>query len=155
MVASDNLTPSQRIRSTSYASFNVLSLSLIIGIGLLTILTSYILVPTISYVHETCKLTTSYSDMEWSTNETLQLQRLAHEEDNGEDGIWTNATDAIPITRSPNHVLGTLDATDPSHPRLARPRKEDAKLERLFTGFSDKTRVGEAVVAEKEGGWNS
>ncbi|KAM7211649.1 hypothetical protein V8F06_012975 [Rhypophila decipiens] len=145
----------QKIRSTSYASFNVLSLGLIVGIGLLTILISYTLVPCISYVQEKRSSKTSYSVMEWTTNETLQLQRLAHEVHDGDDAVWVNATDAIPITKTAHQALAVLDVKDPSHPKLTRAQWDATEFgfEKKGTGFSEKTIVQEVVVEEKKG-WN-
>lgn len=57
-----------------------------------------------------------YTQLEWTTNATLQLHRLAHEEA-GED-MWTNCTDTIPTTKSGN-LLRPLDITDTKHPKLS------------------------------------
>ena len=65
------------------------------------------------------------TSLEWSSNETLQLQRLAHEELHV--GKWTQCTDAIPLTQG-NVKLAVLDISDPMHPRLRKPN---------FTGLSE------------------
>lgn len=53
--------------------------------------------------------------MEWIANETLQLQRLAHEELGA--GGWSGAANAVPVTKA-GETLATLDTTDAYHPRL-------------------------------------
>ena len=74
--------------------------------------------PTIFYLQRHLQVKT-YAVMEWCANETLQLQRLAHEQ-NGCDTYWSHATDAIPITLAADQPLAVLDVTDPLHPKLAR-----------------------------------
>lgn len=56
-----------------------------------------------------------YSQLEWCVNETLQLQRLAHESQGR--GTWARTTDFIPVTK-PSEELAPLDLTDPAHPVL-------------------------------------
>lgn len=55
-------------------------------------------------------------------NQTLQLQRLAHEELGY--GIWTHAADSIPTTRR-GEKLSLIDTSDPDHPRLVTPTPAD------------------------------
>ena len=64
--------------------------------------------------------------MEWATNETLQLQRLAHEEIGF--GEWTQTTGSIPITETGN-TLAILDISDPDHPKLGRSISPEAESE--------------------------
>jgi len=56
-----------------------------------------------------------YKQLEWNTNGTLQLQRLAHEGLGA--GTWSKAADWIPVTRQ-GDSLAILDSTNPNHPRL-------------------------------------
>ena len=56
-----------------------------------------------------------YSRLEWNTNGTFQLQRLAHEELG--IGDWDAADEAIPTTKSDTD-LAPLDISDLKHPRL-------------------------------------
>lgn len=58
-----------------------------------------------------------YTQIEWYTNGTLQLQRLAHEE-NGY-GTWSNCDDEVPVTGAGDR-LATLDLSDPKHPKLTK-----------------------------------
>ncbi|KAL1651891.1 hypothetical protein SLS58_000014 [Diplodia intermedia] len=65
-----------------------------------------------------CRLD-SYARLEWCANETLQLQRLAHEELGM--GTWSKCDGDVPVTEK-GERLAMLDLTDSKHPRLkARP----------------------------------
>ena len=57
----------------------------------------------------------TYQRLEWTVNNTLQLQRLAHEELGL--GTWSKKTECYPITLPGEH-LATIDISDPEHPKL-------------------------------------
>lgn len=57
---------------------------------------------------------------EWFSNDTLQLQRLAHEELGLGDWEGCTGPRVIPVTKK-GQLLGILDYEDPKHPRLVRP----------------------------------
>jgi hypothetical protein len=59
-----------------------------------------------------------YSRLEWCTNGTLQLQRLAQEEMGF--GTWRGCTKDVPTTQS-GEKLAVLDITDAAHPCFAGP----------------------------------
>jgi hypothetical protein len=65
-----------------------------------------------------------YAYLEWVSHETLQLQRLAHEELGF--GTWSGATNAIPTTEL-DDKLTCLDLRDAKHPRLQVPLLEPEK----------------------------
>ncbi|KKY13326.1 hypothetical protein UCDDS831_g09109 [Diplodia seriata] len=77
----------QKIMSTAHSNFSVFGLSFIFVAGGLVILASWILEPLVAFVQRRCRLD-SYARLEWCANETLQLQRLAHEELGM--GTWSN-----------------------------------------------------------------
>ncbi|KAF2967835.1 hypothetical protein GQX73_g5752 [Xylaria multiplex] len=56
-----------------------------------------------------------YEHLEWTSNATLQLQRLAQEE--AGFGTWSKCVETVPGTEA-NEVLGSLDITNPDHPVL-------------------------------------
>lgn len=57
-----------------------------------------------------------YQRLEWVTNETLQLQRMAYEGvDSG--GRWEQATTNVPVTEK-NRLLAMLNIEDEDHPLL-------------------------------------
>lgn len=60
----------------------------------------------------------TYSQLEWVSNGTLQLQRLAQEEHGA--GVWSNTTKYVPVCRT-DDLLAGLDTRVPSHPRLRQP----------------------------------
>jgi hypothetical protein len=102
---------SQKIRSTAFTSFTLLGLIIIFVVGVLIILVSALLPTFFKTIHPK----TLYKNLEWTTNDTLQLQRLAHEALG--KGTWTGAQQNYPKTKA-GEVLATLDVTDPEHPRL-------------------------------------
>jgi hypothetical protein len=59
-----------------------------------------------------------YAFLEWTTNATLQLHRLTHEE--LQVGTWSGCTDNVPVTKTED-LLASLDIGDLEHPVLALP----------------------------------
>ncbi|KAB2570276.1 hypothetical protein BFW01_g7609 [Lasiodiplodia theobromae] len=108
---------SQKILSTAYTNFNTFGLCLTFIVGTIIVVLSYTIEPLASWIQKRRRLDT-YSRLEWSINETLQLQRLAHEELGV--GVWHNGAEAIPFTEN-GERLATVDLTDPDHPRLKAP----------------------------------
>lgn len=105
---------SQKIRSLSYTSFSTLGLAVLLSIGGLIIGLSYTLEFLVDWIQKYRNLSL-YKRLEWVTNETLQLQRLAHEELGL--GTWTRTAKENPIT-APGEQLAILDISEPHHPRL-------------------------------------
>jgi hypothetical protein len=62
-----------------------------------------------------------YTQMEWTTNETLQLQRLGQETAGW--GTWSDCSRSVPTTSSAVEMSG-LDLSEPDHPRLFRAEEE-------------------------------
>ncbi|KAL1634241.1 hypothetical protein SLS58_010785 [Diplodia intermedia] len=115
----------QKILSTAYTNFSVFGLATILIIGGVIILLSYTIEPLIRWIQRRRNLDT-YARVEWNMNETLQLQRLAHEELGV--GAWRRCDTDIPVTERFDR-LAVLDLSDRSHPRLKAP---PAPLEDLF-----------------------
>lgn len=69
----------------------------------------------------------TYAHLEWNSNATLHLQRLAHEALGL--GTWSRTSESIPVTKA-GDKLGVLDITDRMHPRLRDPESS--------TQFKDK-----------------
>ena len=61
--------------------------------------------PTLSYLHHKQKYK-QYAYLEWVTNESLQLQRLAHEELGW--GTWSHTEGPVPIVHG-REALACLD----------------------------------------------
>ncbi|TRX91982.1 hypothetical protein FHL15_007079 [Xylaria flabelliformis] len=129
----NKLCNSQKIRSTAYGSFSLFGLLFIFILGILLILTSYLLQPVSKFLCEK-KGYKTYAHLEWTTNAALQLQRLAQEEIGM--GTWSKCLDTIPATRK-GELLGSLDTNDPEHPVL-RPvtQKTVATLDKV-TSFGE------------------
>ncbi|KAI1368962.1 hypothetical protein F5Y08DRAFT_353496 [Xylaria arbuscula] len=112
---SQTICSSQKIRSTAYTSFSIFGLYVLFLTGLLLIIISYSIEPILTCFHRRGKYS-QYKYLEWVTNESLQLHRLAHEGVGW--GTWSRATEDVPITKD-GQVLGCLDITEPLHPNLA------------------------------------
>ncbi|KAI1113790.1 hypothetical protein F5Y14DRAFT_451603 [Nemania sp. NC0429] len=112
----------KKIRSTAYGSFSLFGLAFIFSVGGSLVATSYLLEPVSKYLYEK-KGYKKYEHLEWTSNATLQLQRLAHEE--AGFGNWSHCTDIAPNTEA-NDLLGSLDITNPDHPILRRLSRENS-----------------------------
>lgn len=110
--------PCQKIISTDYVPFSMFGLCFTFICGALFLLISYCIEPAVSLIHRRFGAW-HYSYLEWVTNDTLQLQRLAHEAV-GAGGAWSGATSTIPLTGS-HEDLAVLDLLEPDHPRLSVP----------------------------------
>ncbi|KAB2568954.1 hypothetical protein DBV05_g12364 [Lasiodiplodia theobromae] len=108
----------QKVLTTAYTNFNTFGLCLTLGFGTFIIIISYALEPLLNCAQKRWRSLDKYSRLEWCINETLQLQRLAHEELGL--GVWQRGVEAVPITEV-GARLGMLDLTDLEHPRLKAP----------------------------------
>ncbi|KAI1327963.1 hypothetical protein F5Y16DRAFT_420312 [Xylariaceae sp. FL0255] len=114
--AADRLCKNQKIRSTAYVSFSLFGILFVYIIGFIIILASYLINPVARFLFKMGYA--RYTYLEWTTNSTLQLQRLAHE---GRGfGTWSGGRDKIPVTQK-GELLGCLDITNPDHPILSTP----------------------------------
>lgn len=113
--------PTQKIRSTAYTSFSTLGLAIIFSLGGTFIIFSYTLEPCIAYIQRKRNLDV-YHRLEWATNGTLQLQRLAHEQLGL--GTWTGAATEVPVvvaSATSGTKLAVVDVSDVDHPVLVAP----------------------------------
>ncbi|OTA81800.1 hypothetical protein M434DRAFT_61739, partial [Hypoxylon sp. CO27-5] len=108
------LCNSQKIRSTAYASFSLFGLLFTYVTGAIIIMISYLLDPILSCLHKRRKYK-QYEYIEWCTNQTMQLHRLAHSE--LECGEWSYCMDSVPITDT-KVKLASLDISDLKAPKL-------------------------------------
>ncbi|KAK7970041.1 hypothetical protein PG988_009114 [Apiospora saccharicola] len=111
------LCNSQKTRSTAHTSFSVFGLFFIIGTCILTTTVNFTLESITKCIQQRCRLN-PYARLEWTSNHTLQLQRLTHEELGV--GEWTNCDKKIPVILGPDVGLASLDLDGEDHPRLAR-----------------------------------
>lgn len=120
----------QKIRSDSYTSFNVLGLIIIFAVGGLIMLISVYLPLATARIQRNRN---PYASLEWVSNDTLQLQRLAHEAVGA--GEWVGACDDYPLARK-HDLLAVLDITKRKHPVL---RAKSETVERIRIDATDKT----------------
>lgn len=112
----------QKMRSTAYGSFSLFGLIFVFAVGGSLIVTSYLLEPVAEFLYKK-RGYKKYEQLEWTSNATLQLQRLAHEE--AGFATWSNCTGTAPSTKA-DESLGSLNLTDPEHPVLKpSPLEED------------------------------
>lgn len=109
------------MRTTAYGSFSLFGLIFIFSVGGSLILSSYLLEPVTELLYRK-RGYRKYQHLEWISNATLHLQRLAQEA--AGFGTWHGSTDTVPSTET-DELLGSLDLTDPDHPvlRLSSPKK--------------------------------
>lgn len=106
----------QKIRSNAYTSFSVLGLAITLLAGSVIIILSHIVEPLYGVLQRRRgKAICHYRHLEWVTNETLQLQRMVHEELGL--GTWTETASSIPVTEK-DEKLAVLDVSDETHPIL-------------------------------------
>lgn len=110
------LCGAQKVRSTTYTSMSLFGICLTYVLGSLIAIASYLLQPISAFLHRK-KGCLRYAHLEWVSNSTLQLQRLAHEELG--IGTWSDCSKEIPITK-PGEILGCLDMMNAQHPVLRR-----------------------------------
>ncbi|KAI8631817.1 hypothetical protein F5Y19DRAFT_376735 [Xylariaceae sp. FL1651] len=138
------LCSNQKIQSTTYASFSVFGLLFTIVVGILIILVSYLLEPVSAFLHRTGGYN-QHAYLEWTTNSTLQLQRLAHEATGL--GTWSRCTSVVPATE-PNELLGCLDVENLRHPVLYRSLPMEARGQ--LDGNSARTLTNQAPSLEAD-----
>ncbi len=131
----------KKILSEGFISFSIFGIACIFGGGGLIVLLSFMLDPILSWCLDRSGRH-RYAKLEWSTNETIQLQRMAHE--GSGMGTWSRGTNSIPVTK-PGDVLAVLDITNPTHPVLRAYGVNDCQL----TGeFADGSLDGEEKIVD-------
>ncbi|KAI1313730.1 hypothetical protein F5Y03DRAFT_405204 [Xylaria venustula] len=86
----------RKIKSTAYTSLSIFGLVFIYLVGFLLALVSYLVEPASAWLHKRC----SYGQCKhlgWTTNATLQLQRLAHEGIG--QGTWSKGVETVPTAK--------------------------------------------------------
>ncbi|KAI1340967.1 hypothetical protein F5Y15DRAFT_37070 [Xylariaceae sp. FL0016] len=142
------LCNSQKIQTSKYSSFSLFGVVFIFATGLAIVFTSYLLEP-ISELLFSRMGYKQYQHLEWTTNETYQLQRLAHEELGL--GVWSHGTSTVP-TPAADEILGCLDITDRKHPVLRHPRDKRMGSSRPTASSRVSIRSGEENNADEDGG---
>ncbi len=105
-----------------------MGLAIILGVGGLVITLFIFIERLFQWIGHVTNRKTSYRHLEWATNNTLQLQRLAHEELGF--GTWHGAVKECPRT-APGDRLAVLDISDLDHPKLASlPASDESQAEK-------------------------
>ncbi|KAF2184660.1 hypothetical protein K469DRAFT_739283 [Zopfia rhizophila CBS 207.26] len=157
--AANTMCRNQKIVSTKYSSFNVLGISLILLLGGLIIVLDLTLEPLIAcflkrryrnHVDQNQAWSAKknrkhhlYAVLEWSSTNTLQLQRLAYEE--AGFGRWEKCVGDNPITL-PGEKLGVLNLDDVQHPVFKKQGRGGVKR----TGTGLETLVEDSVGVDRK-----
>lgn len=123
----------QKIVSTDYTSFSVFGICFIYVIGALIIAISYLLEHIQAWLYRHRNLN-EYAYLEWTANETLQLQRMAYQ--GVGSGNWSRYTDRIPLTEM-GDILADLHRSYPLD------KKKEADVEQ---GNTIEKRTGTTVT---------
>lgn len=144
ITSTDTQTYPQKIKSTAYSSFSLFGLLFIFGLGGILISTSYAIEPILACLYRRRRYK-DYVYLEWVSNSTLQIQRLAHQGIGS--GTWSRSTAEVPITKR-GDKLSQLDLTDPSQPLLRaayQPKGEVTQITTLDMERDDFAMDGEKV----------
>lgn len=131
----------QKIRTTRYSSFSFFGILIIYVLGGLILITSYSLEPILACLHRRRRYR-QYAYLEWATNETLQLHRVANEEQTGSNTTWSRCTSMVPTTAS-GVLLSSLDISDLKHPRF--PSKEQDETPSSLNAPESRTTTPECL----------
>lgn len=120
------------IQSTAYTNFSIFGLVTVFIVGGLITTLSYGMEPLACWIQDRYGLDI-HTRFEWAMNETLQLQRLAHEELGV--GSWERCDGNVPITQWRDQ-LAVIDLEDSAHPKLKPPPPllEEVMLSTLVEG---------------------
>ncbi|KAI0521205.1 hypothetical protein F5B22DRAFT_643933 [Xylaria bambusicola] len=110
----NNVCHNQKIKSTAYTSLSIFGLVFTYLVGFLLALVSYLVEPVSAWLHKR-RSYGQYKHLEWTTNATLQLQRLAHEGIG--QGTWSKGAETVPVTKE-GESLALLDISNQEHPVL-------------------------------------
>ncbi|GAP90397.2 hypothetical protein SAMD00023353_4900340 [Rosellinia necatrix] len=142
------LCDSQKIRSTGYTSFSLFGLLFTYIVGGLIIIASLVMEPVLGCLQRRYKYQT-YEQLEWGTNQYLQLHRLAQEELGY--GEWADCTEFVPVTKQ-DQLLGSLNIRNLSHPIITKhpiEPKEKEYPEPIDSDSRASTMVQESLPAER------
>ena len=124
----------QRIMSTRYSSFSILGIALIFALGGTLIVVDLTLESFLDWLQRK-SVYHDYGRLEWKTNATLQLQRLAYEE--AGSGTWSHCSDTVPTTRTGDR-LRPINISNIEHPRLSSISNEVELLSPVDSSFSQR-----------------
>ncbi|KAI0185462.1 hypothetical protein EV127DRAFT_503014 [Xylaria flabelliformis] len=131
--AENELCMNQKVKNTAHSSFSLFGLIFTYAVGFIVIITSFSLEPVFWLLYRK-RGHNQHATLEWTTNTTLQLQRLAHE--GLGFGTWSKGTENIPVAKT-GDMLGCLDYTNPNHPVLGSAPVVDQSQSSLNTAVEE------------------
>ncbi|KAI3317212.1 hypothetical protein HD806DRAFT_541470 [Xylariaceae sp. AK1471] len=138
----DTLCQNQKIKTTAFISFSLFGLIFTYVVGILLAVISYSLEPVSKWFHKQ-RAYGQYKHLEWTTNATLQLQRLAHE--GIRQGTWSKGTDTTPTTEK-DELLGLLDISNLEYPVL-RPLEKTEESPSYCQPIDENTEIAIGDIA--------
>ena len=117
----NSLCNSQIIRSPNFTSFSMLGISLIFGLGGLTICISLCMESVVGYFRRRWRRGL-FQQVRWRLDGKLQLQRMAFEE--AGLGIWQGGADQVPTTVVRGKKITLPQSWDEDHPSLSSKGKK-------------------------------
>ncbi|KAI0184252.1 hypothetical protein EV127DRAFT_516280 [Xylaria flabelliformis] len=141
-----NVCRNQKIKSTAYTSLSIFGLAFTYLVGFLLAVISYLVEPASAWLQKRGSHW-QYKHLEWTTNATLQLQRLAHEGIG--QGTWSKGAQTIPSTKE-DEYLGLLDISNLEHPVLRPLRRQSSHNQFLnhATGATSDNNTADQNAAE-------
>ncbi|KAF2727856.1 hypothetical protein EJ04DRAFT_505057 [Polyplosphaeria fusca] len=113
----------QKIRSSAYANFSIVGLTITFSIGgIILIIHAFLESIYDKWLWRWCK-SKHYGVIEWRMNGALQLHRLAHEEIGS--GTWSQCDREYPVAQA-HDALFPLNIDDKRHPVIGRPEYRSA-----------------------------
>ncbi|GAW21437.1 hypothetical protein ANO14919_109560 [Xylariales sp. No.14919] len=139
----DNVCHNQKIKSTAYTSLSIFGLVFTYLVGFHLALISYLVEPASAWLHKR-KSHGQYKHLEWATNATLQLQRLAHEGIG--QGTWSKGAEVIPTAEEGDN-LALLDISNLEHPVLRSLDKQEDSPSQSQSPYNTTSAAGEDNAA--------
>ena len=152
------LCNNQIIRSPNFASFSILGISLIFGLGALIICSSLCLEPFVAHFQRKYK-TGLFQQVRWQLDGKLQLQRMAFEE--AGLGQWKGGAEQVPTTVRHGQKIMMPQNWDEEHPsvcwNIEKAREARSGSTSTTTLVNEVGEVGEdskMLLKEKDGMMN-
>ncbi|KAK8848948.1 hypothetical protein PGQ11_015428 [Apiospora arundinis] len=135
-----DLCHNQKILSAQYASFSIFGLTTMYSLGVLIIITSFVIEPILGLLQKHNRYS-KYAFLDWEGDTAIQLQRVAQDELGY--GHWSRCDETVPITE-PDDLLAPFDISNASHPMLAR------KLDDTAPGDTKSEHANNGLISEEE-----
>ncbi|KAG6353543.1 hypothetical protein INS49_005505 [Diaporthe citri] len=101
----DSICNNQIIRSSDYTSFSLFGLCFTYILGLIIVIVAFCLDPVLDTL-STRFHRGAYSYVEWTSTDTLQLQRMAFQ--GVKSGTWSGSASSVPVTSKAGEIMANL-----------------------------------------------